>query len=976
MEIFGQKIIDADQYERTEKQLNETKETIEEQQELIKKLETEISTIPDQILGSTRGRGKAQFFDTPQSIRQIGRVAKTSDLLRNILQTIKTETFRNGFQKQPAQGYDEMNEAELNRLQDVMRKANSNGQNLKDVLKSFEDDLNTYDDAFLLISQDYSWRTEDRNLTLTSTVSELVTLNPAYVGLMIDKAGRLGYDEDGQKVYVSPMDRTELIEGEAEKNRAIANGKPVFRVGYAFNGPQTDKITYYGTDEVIHKHKYTESLTRGTSPIISVWTKTRALQLMDDFIKDYYEERRNPKGMLIVNTKNQKSLKDAWEKWKERTRENPHLVNPLGLKGEDTGNMVEYIDFMNSLEDMQYTATRNEFRKQVGALFYVSPVFMNDTDGGGGLNNEGLQITVTNRGMELAQETYNEPGGVLDRICKAFGFDTIDLQLAPTEKMDERTEEDIRQAKLQNAEQAAKLGLDTKYTEDGDLVIKPGTVETPSAQPETSGEGNPSPPESQVREGEPREASKELPFGDGSFEDCQDHMMEEQGYSENEAARVCGAIEQRIADASKSDEESDEDMGSRFRQKQLSEDRRKPNEGMMKAAQQALDWADKHDWEKTSDSSPGTRVGWERANQITNNESLSEDTWQRMHSFFERHGDNVTTIDSEYKGEPHKDHGYVAGLLWGGEAGKRKAERINEAIDEDKSLTSLQGDKLLNEYKRINKDTPTEYNEDEQRVIRAMANEEIRSLTQARDFTITKDSLGGDIEDSVEEFLGNFDERRPSKDELMEMAENVSSDLKDKVQSTVQSLIEPQYDEVYEQTTSQFDGDFQRDNGLRLAELLDQPVLKQSSKEIAEDTENKLKEVLEKHYESGGNINSQEVIDDIQDVTDFARSRAQNIARTEGAKVQNAARRDAYEDAEQKFDQEFLYEHVGPDDNRTTETSKRIKDRTQGGVPWNEYVEIVREESKKDFPDWRVDKDKPVSHYQSRHTFVRTVGSL
>lgn len=107
----------------------------------------------------------------------------------------------------------------------------------------------------------------------------------------------------------------------------------------------------------------------------------------------------------------------------------------------------------------------------------------------------------------------------------------------------------------------------------------------------------------------------------------------------------------------------------------------------------------------------------------------------------------------------------------------------------------------------------------------------------------------------------------------------------------------------------------------------------------------------------------------IRDTLDVADFRAENIARTSTMKVSQAARITSYK-KEPDFDN-FLFIHQGPNDNRTTETSKRIKSRTNKGVSWENYVKIVTEESAKDFKDWTVDKNAPVSHYQSRHTFTR-----
>jgi hypothetical protein len=94
-------------------------------------------------------------------------------------------------------------------------------------------------------------------------------------------------------------------------------------------------------------------------------------------------------------------------------------------------------------------------------------------------------------------------------------------------------------------------------------------------------------------------------------------------------------------------------------------------EGASKEAQKALDWKEKYGDEVKG----GTAVGWTRANQLAKKENLSKETVERMYKFFQRHEKNKS-IDPKFKNEPWKDAGYVAWLIWGGDAGKSWAEKM------------------------------------------------------------------------------------------------------------------------------------------------------------------------------------------------------------------------------------------------------------------------------------------------------------
>lgn len=100
-----------------------------------------------------------------------------------------------------------------------------------------------------------------------------------------------------------------------------------------------------------------------------------------------------------------------------------------------------------------------------------------------------------------------------------------------------------------------------------------------------------------------------------------------------------------------------------------------------KAAKKAIEWKEKYGEEVQA----GTPVGWKRAHQLVNGEKLTIDTIRRMKAFFDRHEGNKE-IAPEYKETPWKDRGYVAWLLWGGDAARKWAEeKLKEIENKNKS---------------------------------------------------------------------------------------------------------------------------------------------------------------------------------------------------------------------------------------------------------------------------------------------------
>lgn len=89
-----------------------------------------------------------------------------------------------------------------------------------------------------------------------------------------------------------------------------------------------------------------------------------------------------------------------------------------------------------------------------------------------------------------------------------------------------------------------------------------------------------------------------------------------------------------------------------------------------KNAQKVIAWKEQYGRDQVKG---GSEVGWKRANQLAKGEPLSLDTIKRMKAFFDRHTKNKE-LKPEYKDKPWKDNGYVAWLLWGGDAAKKWCE--------------------------------------------------------------------------------------------------------------------------------------------------------------------------------------------------------------------------------------------------------------------------------------------------------------
>lgn len=94
----------------------------------------------------------------------------------------------------------------------------------------------------------------------------------------------------------------------------------------------------------------------------------------------------------------------------------------------------------------------------------------------------------------------------------------------------------------------------------------------------------------------------------------------------------------------------------------MSKDGYKPTAGMQSAARRAIKLK-----EQGKANGAGTAVGWTRARQLVNGETLSLSTVKRMYSFFSRH--EVDKKGKDWDNAENPSNGKIMWLAWGGDAG-------------------------------------------------------------------------------------------------------------------------------------------------------------------------------------------------------------------------------------------------------------------------------------------------------------------
>lgn len=432
-----------------------------------------------------------------------------SDTLRTIIMALRGEILRKGITIEPkfakkckacqaeyAQSVEicECGSADLvkpdkthqERLKRFVKKANDNRQSMRKLLEQVEDDINIADDYYLVAMKRYSRKANGEINAEQTTTIEFIRAFPGKMKIIADKSARLGHNDKGEKVLTCVFHRTELY-----TNRSTCPKCGTAMLPAHYESIRTDDSKFYYVEgEVMHGSRYAPSLTYGFSPVASIWQKVTIMINQDSWLREYYGRMRPPKGLLLFNSAQQSSVQKAFEWALDYSKRNPHSLAPLAIPSNNGKQIAQVVDFMRGLSDMQFTEAREEFRRTIGALYGVMPLFGGDTSKAGGLNNEGLQITVTNRAVERAQEMYNAE--VFPFIEESLHVTDYCLVLELPEMRDELNEETIRAKRIENAEKLLSMGISVKLLESGEFEYGSGDLTKPITNPLFG--GPPTPP--------------------------------------------------------------------------------------------------------------------------------------------------------------------------------------------------------------------------------------------------------------------------------------------------------------------------------------------------------------------------------------------------------------------------------------------------------------------------------------------------
>jgi len=350
---------------------------------------------------------------------------------------------------------------------------NKSEQLFIDVFQELEDDLNIMDDAYIVLVKEYF--IDGNGKIRMHRVKELYRGDPVTMFIYSDELGRRGTKgftcvNHRNVVHTDPHELCEVC------------GSNLFPIHYVNRVNGQDQ--YFLKGEVLHFSKYSPSRLYGMSPVITLFNAIMTLIAMENYVNQSYTKSRMPRGLLAVQTRNMDSMRSFWRSVKEKMETDPHFIPVMGIEAESGKGAVEWIKFMDSLKEMDYVSVKDDLRDRISAFYGVSKVFMADNTTSGGLNNEGMQILVTNRAVQKAQTVYNNY--VFPFLVKQFGITDWKLKLPPSEEEDEIAVLRKREIEVNIAASTKNLGFEVDMDEDGNFTF---TKPEPQEQPQAEGEG-------------------------------------------------------------------------------------------------------------------------------------------------------------------------------------------------------------------------------------------------------------------------------------------------------------------------------------------------------------------------------------------------------------------------------------------------------------------------------------------------------
>jgi len=393
-----------------------------------------------------------------QLVGDLNKIATQVQEIRAPLQHITSEVFRRGIVWEPT--VNNPDESQLDEINKFIGDANRFHKTLEEVLRLAHFDLNSIDDAFILLNKSYVVKDGE----LEQKLVEIRHLDPAITDFDLDARG---LPENFH--WFCPAHRFKVVEKDTptdeEKTALVCSEKgcgfPLRPAMYKYS--HKNAIYYLLDSEVIHLSKFYPTDTFGWSPILTLFEKALTLLGMDKNLYRYFFERKMPAAMLMVSTDDPDSLRRERQQWEAKTKQDTNYMPMVAVSSRNNRGRVDLVRLFHTMQEMDYLPIRNEIRERVASMWGVTPAWQGAPEGFGGLTTQTTQLVVMSRVVEGDQRIFHER--VFPKILDSFGITDWKMVLPTPEEKAESTRISFALQRTQLAQQLAAQGYDVELKE-------------------------------------------------------------------------------------------------------------------------------------------------------------------------------------------------------------------------------------------------------------------------------------------------------------------------------------------------------------------------------------------------------------------------------------------------------------------------------------------------------------------------------
>lgn len=354
-------------------------------------------------------------------------------------------------------------------------RTNSVGQTFLELCKEVAWDVQSFDDGWMIFERDY----------ILNQDGEIVDWEFKGAHRGPPEIMRYSADDNGQfgeKYWVCVKCRAtdEYYSPQTEGTKCDHCGCQTYRA-YAemLEEPGGQVQEVYIRGEFVHASEYEPSKFYGLSPIITLWEEARTLEQMDRWYKEAYEQRRAPRGAMVVRSSNAESVR-AWNQHQmEELKNDPqHIATFIDDSGGE-GKPITWEPLLEEPATMQHMQMREWFLDRISAKYGVTSIFQSASPDNSGLS-QSMEIIVSNRSAMRLMGIFNDTfiPALLDQIQIEGWYREVDRP----EEEDELAEADTQGKWLKNAQLAQQIGADVEWTPRDTADVKPGMLEPPEEE--------------------------------------------------------------------------------------------------------------------------------------------------------------------------------------------------------------------------------------------------------------------------------------------------------------------------------------------------------------------------------------------------------------------------------------------------------------------------------------------------------------